>query len=192
MVNTSATMSQNNASAEGSKRVWSVPNSKFFEHMNDEVPGYGENAKIMYSLHHQKDFVQTGSDHKIQDCTHLFQDTATDDVSTASPSNAAEVSAHRLDLLASSAKGGNSADKTPSPMRRAMSKLKNKLKVDSPRRQGAELISKSVRSERGGGAQPLPEQNPHMQRPRARKWSFSSAASEKQFKTGSATKDSGL
>jgi len=172
MVDASATTSQNNASAEGSKRVWSVPNSKFFEHMDDEVPGYRENAKIMYSLHHQKDFVQTGSNGKIQDCTHLFQAAATDDVLTGSPSNAAEVPAHRLDLLASPAKDGNSADKTPSPMRRAMSKLKNKLKVDSPRRQGAESISESVYSGRGSGAQPLPEQNPYARGPRARKWSF--------------------
>jgi len=53
------------ANAEGSKRVWSVPKRKFLEHMNDEVPGYGGNAEIMYSLRHQKDFVQTGSDRSI-------------------------------------------------------------------------------------------------------------------------------
>jgi len=187
-------MSQNNANAEGSKRVWSVPNSKFFEHMDDEVPGYGENAKIMYSLHHQKHFVQTGSDHKIHDCTHLFQDAATDDVSTASPSNAAELPARRVDLLASLGRGSAAEQaKSPSPMRRAMSKLKKKLKVDSPRRQQyAESIVESVRSGRGGGAQPLPERIAHAQGPRARKWSFSSVASGKQFKTSSGTKGSGL
>jgi len=189
MVDTSATTTQNNAAAEGAKRVWSVPNSKFYEHMVDEVPGYGKNAEIMYSLHHQKDFVQTGSDRKMQDCSHLFQDDAVDEAVSTTQSKAAEVPAPRIDLLASP-KRGNAAVKTESPMRRALSKLKNKLKVDSPRRQPyAESIAESVRSGRGGGAQPLTEQNPHAQGSRARKWSFSSVASGEQFKTGSSAKN---
>jgi len=119
--------------AEDPKRVWSVANSKFFEHMDDEVPGYGENAKIMYSLHHQKDFMQTGSDHKIQGCSHLIRHTTEDEDLSASLPNAAKLPARRIDLLATTGRVSSAEKaKSPSPLRRAMSKLKNKLKVDSP------------------------------------------------------------
>jgi len=186
MAGPSSTMSQE--SAKNAKRSWSVQGSKFFEHMDDEVPGYGESAEIMYSLHHQKNFVQTGSDRKIQNCAHLFQHATAVERSSATPSKAAEVPARRLDLLASP-KRGSSAKKTESPMRRAMSKFKNKLKVESPRRQPyAESILESVRSGKGDLTQQMAEQHMHAQGLRARKWSFSSAASEKQFKTNSGTK----
>jgi len=167
-------MSQN---AEVPKQVWSVQGSKFFEHMDDEVPGYGKNVQIMYSLHHQKDFVQTGSDRKIQSCAHLFQDATVAQGSSTSSSSAAELPARRLDLPASP-KRGSLAEMTESPMRRAFSKLTNKLTVGSSRLQYAESIVESVRPLGG-------EQNPHAQISRARKWSFSYVSSGKQFKTGS-------
>jgi hypothetical protein len=60
--------------------------SIFVEHMNDEVPGYGQSAKIMNSLLTLQDYVQTGSNGKIDDCSHLFEDVLSQDDILSVPS----------------------------------------------------------------------------------------------------------
>jgi hypothetical protein len=53
--------------------------------MNDEVPGYGQSTKTMNSLLTHRDYVQTGTNGKVQDCGQLFEDASLQDETLSVP-----------------------------------------------------------------------------------------------------------